>query len=176
MTREEVKKIIMIMVNTYPNYKPQDLSMTVDIWSSVLANNSYDEISKALYSYIRNDRSGFAPAVGQLLDYVYEDNHKSDLSEMAAWGLVSKALRNSTYNYDAEYEKLPENVQRAIGSASQLHVWATDEEFNESVVQSNFMRSYKTVCERAKTDEKVNNVIGIAQEKARGLIEDGSKV
>lgn len=175
MTREEAKKIIMIMVNTYPNYHPQDLSLTVDIWTSVLGNNSYDEISKALYSYIRNDRSGFAPAVGQLLDYVYQNAHKDDMSDMAVWGLVSKALRNSTYNSESEFNNLPENVQRAIGSASQLRTWATDEDFNESVVQSNFLRSYKTICERAKTEEKVNT-IGIAQAKARELIEDGSKV
>jgi len=36
MTRDECKKLIMIMSATYPNYKPADISMTIDVWTEML--------------------------------------------------------------------------------------------------------------------------------------------
>ena len=36
MTREETVKIIRIMVDSYPNYKPNDISETVDVWQMML--------------------------------------------------------------------------------------------------------------------------------------------
>lgn len=52
MTREETKKIIMVMAASYPNYKPLDISMTVDAWQMMLEEYSYNEIALALKAYI----------------------------------------------------------------------------------------------------------------------------
>ena len=48
MTRDEAKRIIQIMVATYPNYKPNDLSDTVDVWHMMLEEYRYPEIAAAL--------------------------------------------------------------------------------------------------------------------------------
>ena len=81
---------------------------------------------------------------------------------------MSKALRNSTYNSAEEFKKLPALVQKAIGRSEQLRIWAMDEEFNESVTSSNFMRSYRVVMERRKEVNKL-------PEKIRALVENLSQ-
>ena len=69
---------------------------------------------------------------------------------MEAWALVAKAVCNSNYNSAEEFEKLPPVVQRLVGAPSQLREWAAmDSETFNSVVASNFQRSYKV---RAKNE------------------------
>ena len=36
MTRDEAKKIVMVIASTYPNWHPLDMSFTVDAWASML--------------------------------------------------------------------------------------------------------------------------------------------
>ena len=70
MTRDEVKEIIMIMTYTYPNYKPTDITATVDTWTAILASYQFEHIRAALHSYILSDTKGFAPTPGQLIDKI----------------------------------------------------------------------------------------------------------
>ena len=67
---------------------------------------------------------------------------------MEAWSLVSKAIRNSAYNSVEEFAKLPPIVQNAVGLPDQLRTWALDENYNEQVISSNFMRCYRTELAR----------------------------
>ena len=150
MTREETVKIIRIMVDSYPNYKPNNISETVDVWHMMLSEYTYEQISVALKAYILSDTSGFAPSIGQLVDKIKTVTIPQELNEMEAWSLVSKAIRNSCYNSIEEYAKLPTLVQKAVGLPDQLRTWALDENYNEQVVSSNFMRCYRNEVEREK--------------------------
>ena len=148
MTREETVKIIRIMVDSYPNYKPNDISETVDVWNMMLSEYTYEKISIALKAYILSDTSGFAPSIGQLVGKIQAITKPEELNEMEAWSLVSKAIRNSGYNSVEEFAKLPPLVQKAVGLPDQLMTWALDENYNEQVVSSNFMRCYRTELAR----------------------------
>lgn len=156
MTRKETVKIIRIMCDCYPNYKPSDLSETIDAWDMMLEEYSYSQVSIALKAYVTTDTSGFAPSVGQLINKLHEVQSPQELNEMEAWMLVSKALRNGYYGAVEEFNKLPPLVQKAVGSPDNLRNWAlTDSESIENVVQSNFMRTYRTVVNRAKEYQKM---------------------
>ena len=156
MTRDETVKIIRIMCDCYPNYKPSNLSETVDVWNMMLEEYSYNQISTALKAYVHSDTSGFAPSIGQLINKLHEVQAPQELNEMEAWLLVGKALRNGTYGAVEEFNKLPPLVQKAVGSPDNLRNWAqTDSESIENVVQSNFMRTYRIVVNRAKEYQKM---------------------
>lgn len=71
MTRDETKKIIMLISATYPNFKPIDLTFTVDAWAMMLVDYDYNRVSAALKDCIANDTSGFAPSIGQLTDRMH---------------------------------------------------------------------------------------------------------
>lgn len=149
MTREETVKIIRIMCDCYPNYKPNNLSETVDVWNMMLNNYSYEQVSVALKAYINSDISGFAPSIGQLIGKIQTISQPQELDGMVAWGLVSKALRNGTYGAAEEFNKLPPLVRQAVGMPDNLKNWATsDYQTIETVIQSNFLRTYETVVKR----------------------------
>lgn len=155
MTREETVKIIRIMVDSYPNYKPNDISETVDVWQMMLSDYDYNLVAMALKAYILSDTSGFAPSIGQLVDKMKSITSQQELNEMEAWSLVCDALRNSGYNYAEEYAKLPPLVQKAVGLPTQLQTWALTENLNKDVVGSNFMRCYRIEVERQNEISKM---------------------
>ena len=167
MTRDETVNIIRIMVDSYPNYKPNNLSETVDVWHTMLSDYDYNLVSMALKSYILSDTSGFAPAVGQIVAKIHFITQPQELNEMEAWSLVSKAIRNSIYNSADEYAKLPSIAQKAVGLPSQLMQWAIDDSYNESVVSSNFMRCYRIELAREKE-------LSMLPEDARQIAQNGS--
>lgn len=156
MTREETKKIIMVIASAYPNWHPSDMTLTVDAWTLMLEDFSYNQVAAALKAFVLSDASGFAPSVGQLIGMMDRLGNSEELSEMEAWSLVSKALRRSIYYADSEYEKLPEAVQKAVGSPEMLRSWAeTDMKSIENVVQSNFMRTYRQELIKLKEMRKI---------------------
>lgn len=150
MTREETVKIIRIMSDCYPNYKPSNLSETVDVWNMMLDEYSYNQVSIVLKAYVVSDTSGFAPSVGEIVAKIQLVSQPQELDGMAAWGLVSKALRNGTYGAVEEFNKLPPLVRQAVGMPDNLKNWATsDYQTIETVIQSNFLRTYETIVKRA---------------------------
>lgn len=156
MNRDETKRIIQIMSATYPNWHPADLSQTVDAWHLMLEDYSYNQIAIALKAYITSDASGFAPSVGQLIAKLSMITAGNEPSELEAWAMVSKALRNGYYGAEEEFAKLPELVQKAVGNPSNLRQWSqTDVDSIENVIQSNFLRTYRNVAKRAEEVQKM---------------------
>ena len=150
MKREETVKIIRIICDCYPNYKPNNLTETVDVWNMMLSDYTYEQISLALKAYILADTNGFAPSIGQLVDRVNTFSQPQELNELKAWSLVYKAIRNSSYNSEYEFSILPEIVRKAVGTPNQLRTWANDENFNEQVVSSHFIRCYRSEVAKDK--------------------------
>ena len=156
MTKNEVVKLLMTIQTFYPNYQVENKEFTINAWYSIIGDCDYKPMEKALRAYITTDTSGFAPSIGQLINKLHEVQSPQELNEMEAWLLVSKALRNGTYGAIEEFNKLPPLVQKAVGSPDNLRNWAqTDSKSIENVVQSNFMRTYGTVVNRAKEYQKM---------------------
>lgn len=166
MTREETVKIIRIMCDGYPNYKPNNLSETVDVWCMMLEEYTYEQISAALKAYILSDKSGFAPSIGQLVGKIHSISQPQELNEMEAWALVYRALGNSTYHSVEEFARLPPLVQKAVGLPDNLREWAMTENFNADVAGSNFMRVYRQVVERETDIKKYPHEIRMCIEMA----------
>lgn len=156
MTREETVKIIRIICGSFPNFKPSDLSETVDIWNMMLDEYTYNQIAGALKSYILSDSTGFSPSIGQLIAKVKTIEETAQLNESEAWGLVSKAIRNGYYGAVEEFSKLPPLVQKAVGTPDNLRNWSqTNLESVETVIQSNFLRAYRAEAKRAAEISKM---------------------
>lgn len=136
------------MIASFPNYKPENMQMTLNVWNEMLIDYDYKTVAVALKTYIATNKSGFAPSVGQIIDNIEKVNAPTSMGEQEAWALVRKAISNGTYYSQREFEALPDLVQKAVGDANQLYVWATDENYNESVISSHFINAYKTLCAR----------------------------
>lgn len=150
MTREETKNIIRVMVGTWPNYSPKDLTETVDIWHMMIGDLDYHVAQAALKAYAQNDTSGFAPSVGQIRAKAVELTAEEDLSEGEAWGLVRRAIANSIYGAEKEFQALPEVVREAVGSYGILRTWAMMEEADLDYARGSFMKNFAAVKTRKK--------------------------
>lgn len=176
MNQTEAKKIVASMVVSFPNYKPVDMEMTVKVWSEMLADYRYEEVSAGLTAYIRTNTSGFAPSPGQIIDKIHTIARPVMLNESEAWSLVRKAISNSGYNSAQEYSKLPPAVQKAVGTHEQLRNWAMDENFSEEVAKSNFERAYRVEVNRELEYQKMpqaiqKNMDMVSKRSERGKLE-----
>ena len=166
MTREETVEIIHIICDCYPNFKPEDLSRTIDAWQVMLEEYSCEQVAAALKAYITSNTSGFAPSMGEIVAKIQLVSQPQELDGMTAWGLVSKALRNGTYGAVEEFKKLPPLVRQAVGMPDNLKNWATaDYQTIETVIQSNFLRTYETVVKRANEINRMPDSIKSLIEK-----------
>ena len=163
MTEKEVRQLLAMTQAVYPNYNPPSREAAVNAWLLCLSEYDNSLVMAAFKAYMTTNTSGFAPAPGQLIEILQTLTQPSELNELEAWSIVRKALRNCGYNAEQEFAKLPTVVQKAVGTPQQLKIWACDSEFNENVVSSNFIKTYKTEVKRAtelnKMPENVRKLI-----------------
>lgn len=148
MNREEAAKLLALMQANYPDdFKTMSDDMLVArvrMWERIFEDDSYLEVETALLAHMASDTGRFSPPVGVIKNKLVSMRQGETMTELEAWGYVKAALRNSTYGSAAEFAKLPPVVQRLVGSPNQLREWAMmDSETVDSVVASNFQRSYK---------------------------------
>lgn len=167
MTREQVGKLLMTIQAYYPNYNPPDKEITLNAWYVMFAEYPEELVLQALRACIATNTSGFAPDVGQIMSKIQTISQPQELDGMTAWGLVSKALRNGTYGAVEEFNKLPPLVRQAVGMPDNLKNWAaSDYQTIETVIQSNFLRTYETVVKRANEINRMPDDIKSLIEKA----------
>lgn len=171
MTVEETLAIMSVLKAAYPAYyrdmSRNDAEAVVSLWAEMFKDENAVEVTMAVKAFICTDTKGFPPNIATIKNYIYKLNHKDEMTEIEAWGYVSRALKNSLYNSAMEFEKLPPIVQRLVGSHNQLKEWAVmDSDMVNSVVASNFQRSYKA---RA-TSEKEYLSLPTDVKNAMGLI------
>lgn len=150
MTRDETKKIIGIMMVTWPNYKPELSSDFVDIYHEMIRDLDARETMAALKVYAQQDTSGFAPSVGQLRAKLVEMKSEQEISEGEAWGMVRKAISRSAYYADEEFRKLPKILQKAVGSPETLKTWAIMDEEELDFARNQLRQALRTEQARQK--------------------------
>ena len=149
MTEKEVRQLLAMTQAVYPNYNPPSREAAVNAWLMCLSEYDNNVVMAAFKAYMTTNTSGFAPVPGQLIEILQTLTQPSELNEIEAWSIVRKALRNCGYNAEQEFAKLPTVVQKTVGTPQQLKIWACDSEFNENVVSSNFIKTYRTEVKRA---------------------------
>lgn len=154
MTLAETGQIMDILGTAYPRFYSGDKGRkALSLWAAMFEPYPAEIVAAAVKAHIAADTKGFPPVIGQVMEQVRKITQPEELSETEAWALVRKALTRSGYNSREEYDKLPEAVRRAVGSPEQLKVWAIDDNFNDAVRSSNFMRAYRTMEKRREEYE-----------------------
>jgi hypothetical protein len=157
MKREEFIQMIIALESMYPNMKVSQNDFTVEIWYGILGHISMSAMESVIKKHV--SQSKFQPTANELITHYNElTETEPQMSEVEAWGIVKKAIRNATYNSKSEFEKLPDIIQKTIGSADVLRSWAMEESDNtDKVTGSNFMRSFRDVHTRDKQFKALPN-------------------
>ena len=123
-------------------------------------------------TFIVSDEKGFPPHIGAVKAAIAKLTQPEALTEMEAWNLVRTKL--SAYATHEDFLELPEEIQRAVGSASQLCQWAMLDMESLPVIMSNFMRSYKTaVTEKREYARIPKDVRALMTSKGLTMLPEG---
>lgn len=148
MDKQETIKILSVLNTAYPNMNKnttsEDSMMSVMLWQNRFADYPFDVVKQAVVAII--DTSKFPPTIAEVKTVIKKMMSGPQMTEMEAWNLVHRAISNSAYNSQEEFEKLPDSIKRAVGSPDVLRSWALLplDEVN-TIIQSNVMRSFRTV-------------------------------
>lgn len=156
MDKQETYQILSLLQANYPDsfrgMSKQAAEVKVNLWADMFSEEPFEVVAAAAKAYIATDTGGFMPNIGQLKDMIHRMKQGQQMTQMEAWDAVAKAIRNGLYGAEEEFRKLPPAVQRTVGSPAQLKEWAMmDAETVQSVVASNFQRSFKT-CQKQESD------------------------
>ncbi len=176
MEKVEVQTLLTLIQAEYPQsfqkLDERQMALKLELWAKEFREDDSMLVFAAARTLMGTARE-FAPNSGQIREKMRElTSEKAALDEQQAWALVSKACANGYYGYKKEFAKLPPEVQRAVGRPEQLKEWAVmDVDTVQSVVASNFMRSYRAGVERekelARIPQEVREMLGQVSEKMR---------
>ena len=172
MTQKQVSELLITMNSYFPNWSPKvPMPAIASAWYNLLKDYDSNDINAALLMYVSKGNS-FPPNNPGELTSLLVDAKQDGITEMGAWDMVLKAIRNGNYGAEEEFNKLPETIQKAVGSPAQIAAWAqlkSDEV--HTVIQSNFQRSYRAAVAREKEEAKMPSSVKALLQKATPSIE-----
>lgn len=143
MTRPEFTILVKAMKSVYTSGFFIPDQNAYDVWYVALQDLPYKVAHDAVMTYIKTEKG--IPTPADIRNLASSSVERIAMTEMEAWSQVRKAICNSLYHAEEEFEKFPEAVKRAVGSPSTLKEWAmSDISDVNTVVSSNFMRSYRS--------------------------------
>ena len=159
MTKDQFKILVKAMkaVYTNPGFIPDNDAF--DVWYSMLKDLDYALASRAVQMHMQTEETPPTVAGIRKQSAKLKADETDDLNETAAWSLVLKAIRRSTYYSDEEFAKLPATVQRSVASPKQLREWAMLEDVDGktlTVIQSNFQRTFRAEQQRERERSKLS--------------------
>ena len=185
MTREETAKIVGVLMGYYPdtfkNMSDEQTRMFIEIWQKSFADESYKEVSVAVWDFIQSSTDDFMPKVGKIKQIIREHRFEDVPNEMEAFEIMIRARKR--YNMYApisdkdEYETLPEPIKRAVGGRQgflTIGILNTESE-SYSVEKTHFMKQYRAEIERAKKEATRPLWLQQAIKKAVAELSDGNE-
>jgi len=114
-------KILSILETAYPNYSKklstEELDNTGKLWLNMFGDIDYLDIGKAVGDFIKNDKSGFPPTIGQVNNLIDKkpsfllannNNDQIEFSSIEEW----KGLYKQVFGTDPELKNLNDDESR----------------------------------------------------------------
>ncbi len=152
MNREEIIDILEILKTAYPrfyaNMTKDEAEKTIRLWNEMFKDDAPELVAIAVKKLIMELQ--FPPTIADIKNTMYKlTDRTEDNTEL--WNKFLKALSNSGYNSKEEYEKLPEIVQRFVGSSERLKDYAMMElDTVNTVVKGQFLKQIDSLKIRQK--------------------------
>lgn len=149
MKFEQFASLVKAMKAVYSDPKFIADKEAIMVWYEFFRNDDYMVIQASIQKYMATNK--FPPTIADIRQGATELISEKEMSEGEAWSLVYKAISNASYRAKEEFEKLPEECKKAIGSPALLKEWSQmDMSQVNTVIQSNFLKSYRIEKQRAK--------------------------
>lgn len=150
MTREETKSVLTIIIEEYPQYfKNASMGSKLDIWYEMFADDNVSLVKIALKRLIGTLK--YPPTIAEIKECMYSLTNTNEMNTLEAWNILKKSLRHDRQQANAQFEKLPIEIQKAIRNSDSLVEWSTVESsFLETAVYNRFKEMYESEIKRIK--------------------------
>ena len=161
MTRDETLTVLAVIRAAYPAFygkaNKQDIDISVNLWSEMFADDSYQVVNYALKQLIA-EKTGFPPCIADLKQKIRDVTTAATgaPTHEELWQMLRAATRNGLYGSEEEFAKLPPVLKRYLGAPSALRVMAVmDEDVLNSVVHGQFLKQISAIEDRERFDEEM---------------------
>lgn len=175
MEKNKIAEFLMVLKTFFPKFftslSVNEMENTMKAWNLILGDYSNEQIQAGLKFFLITNTKGFPPTPGEMIEAISKVSSPADNMPTAeeCWLKIKNAVSNSTYHSVEEYNNLPDICKKLIGSSSILQNYADiSPEYLETVVKSNFLKSYQALAIKEKEAEKMK-LIGTKQ---NNLLED----
>lgn len=168
MEKSEFLVLVKTMKAVHPAMFPGN--ETVDIWYQMLKDLNYEDAADALGKHL--SISPYPPTIADIRRNIQVDD---GMNGEQAWALVFKAIENSNYHSQEEFDSLPKLVQKAVGSPANLRELALmPTDTVNSVEKSHFLRIYESEKKRKKETDAIPVAIRNRIQGSCDLLEGGN--
>ena len=171
MNRQETLRIMAVLQAAYPMFyakkSKDELDGIVGLWEEMFSDEPYQVVAMAVKALIKTRVSTFPPGIGEINERILQITQPEEMTEMEAWSLVRRAIRGASMDpssrlfrngamdnrtsAERNFEALPPILQKVVNSPEQLAAWEQLPETQiDTVLQSNFMRSYTAKARYAR--------------------------
>lgn len=175
MTLKDMVPIYDEIVTNYPrmfkDIPTETQAKQCELWAEYLADFQPAEVRAAVRSYLLEDHD-FPPSVGKLCQICMANRKPVSMrmTEDQALALVNKALKNSLYHSEEEYNRLPRIIQELVVSPSNLYNIALNEMDDRTVWEASFLRSFRAKSEAYAREEMLPDSVRLGIAKVRERI------
>lgn len=156
MTKKEILKILAICREVGVQFVNSDNNILIGIWQKSFENNTYEEVSSALFELINSRKGLFLNGlIGEIKAQILA-NKVDFLDFSAVWELIRKAAHQTHPDIPSETKKafnsLPPMVQHLVGSAIHLEEmeYCIDRDKLETIEKSNLKKIYAEMVADSK--------------------------
>lgn len=156
MKREDIQKVLFILQNAYPNtYRKmtaEEMTQQIEFYLDMLGEYETPIVVAALKNYIKKNQ--YPPTIAGLTEQIELLLVKD--TDQDKWNLVVKACKNGSYGSIEEFNKLPLDCQRWVGSADNLkQLSQLDPNTFNTVTKGQFLKTIHEIQEKTAVREKL---------------------
>ena len=155
----EATQIIAMLETNWQPFK--NTNAAIKLWASAFSEDPYELVNTAIMALIQTDSSDFRPNVAKVRRKMHDIVYGERMSETEAWLTIKNSLPEAQESPEtlkgakSAWDKLPDDIQKLV-TPKQLLDWNSVEISTlDTVIQSNFMRSYRDVTERRYKKESL---------------------
>ena len=147
MNADEATMIVAMLETNWQPFKNTEAA--VDLWASAFESEPYQMVRTAVMALIQTDPSDFRPTVAKVRRKMHDMVYGRRMTETEAWLSVKNALPEAQEAPETlkgaktAWAKLPEDVKKLVTPRQLLEWNSIEAEQMDTVIQSNFMRSYR---------------------------------
>ncbi len=138
----------------FPHFSKDEYERLVEIWYCILRDFSVEEGMNGLLAFIAQDKEGFPPSPGQVIDKINGMRCVPDYpTAEEAWACVRRAISDGVYHAEERFRELPPICQEVIASPGSLEAMALlPSEEVETIEMSHFLKAYNRLIAHKKEE------------------------